>query len=122
MKLTLRVTLTTTLVTLIFLTVLALGYNSDRNAQFTANDLSDQILDQTSKLVEAQVTSLVSVASRQGDLNLELLRDRQFDTDTFQKLARYWVSVLKTHSRVSRESLALETSGDWSFVRRLPDG
>jgi adenylate cyclase len=122
MKLTLRVTLTTTLVTLILVTVVALGYNSDRNAKFTTSDLSAQILDQDAKLVESKIDALLDVANRQGRLNLDLLQDKQFDTDTFDRLARYWISVLKTHPRVSRQSLALTDTGEWSFVRRLPGG
>ena len=121
MKLTLRATMTTTLVGLILLTVVAMGLNSHRNARFTAEDLSSQILDQSANMVESQVDTLLNVAARQGNLNRELLRDRQFDTDTFHRLARYWVAVLKSHPRISRESLALEATGEWSFVRRLPD-
>ncbi len=122
MKLTLRVTLTTTLVTLIVVTVVALGYNAHRNAQFTARDLSSQILDQDAKLVEAQIDTLLSIANREGTLNAELLQQKQFDTETFHRLALYWASVLRTHPRISRQSLALSNSGEWSFVRRLPDG
>jgi adenylate cyclase len=122
MKLTLRVTLTTTLVTLIVVTVVALGYNAHRNARFTATDLSSQILEQDARLVEARVDTLLEIANRQGNLNVELLRDKQFDTETFHRLARYWISVLKTHPRISRQSLALSQTGEWSFVRRLPNG
>ena len=121
MKLTLRATLTSTLVTMILLTVLAIGYNGYRNARFTASDLSTQILDQNSQLVESRVDMLLNIAAREGRLNLELLRDRQFDTETFHRLARFWVAVLKAHPRISRQSLALEATGEWSFVRRLPD-
>jgi adenylate cyclase len=122
MKLTLRVTLTTTLVTLILVTVIALGYNAHRNAVFTANDLSSQILEQDAELVEAKIDTLLEVANRQGRLNLDLLQDKQFDTDTFHRLGRYWISVLKTHPRISRQSLALADTGEWSFVRRLASG
>src|SRR6266481_947003 len=103
MKLTLRFTLTTTLVTLIGLTVAALGYNSHRNARFTAEDLSSQILDETSKQIESQLDTILKVASMHGHLNDDLLRDRQFDTETFARLARFWISVLKTNPRISRE-------------------
>ena len=122
MKLTLRVALTTTLVTLIVLTVAALGYSGHRIARFTAEDLRSQILDKNSEIVEAQVNSLLDVASRQGDLNLDLIRNRVIDTTTFHRLARLWISVLKTHPRLSRQSIAMEATGEWSFIRRVPEG
>jgi adenylate cyclase len=122
MKFTLRLTLTTTLVTLIVLTVAALGYNSHRNARFTAEDLSSQILDETSMLVESHIDSLLTQASREGDLNRELLQDGQFDTKNFERLARFWIKVLETHPHISRQSLGLEATGDWSLIRRLPGG
>ena len=122
MKLPLRVALTTTLVALIVLTVAAIGYVGHRNARFTAEDLCSQILDKNSEIVESQVNSLLDVASRQGNLNLDLLRERQMDTRTFNQLGRFWISVLKTHPRLSRQSIALEATGEWSFVRRVPGG
>ena len=122
MKLSLRATLTTTLVTLILLTVVALGLNARRNARFTAEDLSSQILDQTAKLVETKVDTLLEIAARQGLFNEELIRDRQFDALAFHQIARFWIATLKSHPRISRESLAIEKTGEWSFVRRLPDG
>ena len=122
MKLTLRVTLTTTLVTLILVTVVALGYNAHRNYRFTASDLSSQILDRDATLVESRVNTLLDIGNRQGNLNADLLHEKQFDSQTFQRLARYWISVLKAYPRLSRLTIALSDSGEWSFVRRLKNG
>ena len=120
MKFTLRFTLTSTLVSLILFTVACLCYTSRRNILFVTDDLSSQILDETSKHVETEIDLLLTTASRQGYLNEDLLRERQFDTDTFDRLSRFWISVLKTHPRISRESLGLEATGDWSLIRRIP--
>src|SRR5260370_41354323 len=110
MKLDPRCALASTLVTLMVLNVAALRYISRRNARFTADDLSSQILDETSKLIESQLNTILKDASMEGHLNEDLLRDRQFDTETFDRLARFWISVLKTHPRISRESLALDAT------------
>lgn len=63
MKLSLRITLTTTLLTMSIATVTAVGYNAHRNARFTAEDLSDQILDQNSRLVDSRIDFLLEMAS-----------------------------------------------------------
>ena len=64
----------------------------------------------------------MSSANTQGDLNRRLLESGQFDERDFDKLARYWLDVMKTHPRLTRLSLGLEDSGEWSYVRRRPDG
>lgn len=51
-----------------------------------------------------------------------LIRDRDFNDEAFARLSGYWMEVLKVHRRISRESLGLEATGEWSFVRRLSDG
>ncbi len=122
MKLSLRVTLTTTLLTMIVLTVAAVGYNAHRNARFTAEDLSSQILDQYSRLIDSRIDSLLETADRQGRMDSGLLRDLKFDDQAFARLTHYWLEVLKVHPRMSRESLGLEATGEWAFVRRLSDG
>jgi adenylate cyclase len=122
MKLTLRFTLTTILLALTLFTVASLAYVSYRNARFTADDLSAQILDQNSQRVDSRVNSLLLAANTQGDLNRRLLESGQFDARDFPKLARYWLEVMAAHPRLTRLSVALEDSGEWSYVRRRPDG
>jgi adenylate cyclase len=122
MKLTLRFTLTAILLALTVFTVASLAYVSYRNARFTADDLSAQILDQNSQRVDSRVNSLLLAANTQGDLNRRLLESGQFDARDFRKLARYWLDVMAAHPRLTRLSAALEDSGEWSYVRRRPDG
>jgi adenylate cyclase len=122
MKLTLRFTLTAILLALTLFTVASLAYVSYRNARFTADDLSAQILDQNSQRIDSRVNSLLLTANAQGDLNRRLLESGQFDARDFRKLARYWLDVMAAHPRLTRLSLGLEDSGEWSYVRRRPDG
>ena len=63
MKLSLRVTLTSILLGVIFVTVAGLGYNSYRNARFIAHDLSQQILEQTSLRVDYEINDLLHIAN-----------------------------------------------------------
>jgi len=122
MKVTLRFTLLSVLVGLLLLTVTVLGYSSYENARFTADDLSQQIVDQTSSGVDNQIKDLLSVANTQGDLNRRLLESGQQDPTSFPRLAAYWVEVMKAQPRLTRVSLGLEASGEWLYVRRRPDG
>lgn len=118
MKFTLRATLTTILLSLLGLTVSSLGYSSYRNARFTAEDLSDQILDQTSKLIDSQINDLLHSANEQGRLNLRMMRSGQHTIAEFPLLARYWVEAMEVHPRITRQSFALEATGEWFYVCR----
>src|SRR4051794_3645428 len=118
MKFTLRATLTTILLTLVALTVSALGYSSYRNARFTAEDLSDQILDQTSMLIDSQINDLLHSANEQGRMNLRMIGAGHFTVDDFPLLARYWLEAMLVHSRITRLSFGLEATGEWFYVHR----
>jgi adenylate cyclase len=107
---------------LTLVTVAGLGYNSYRNARFIAHDLSQQILQQTSLRVDHQINDLLHSANEQGALNLRLLQAGQFDARDFHRLAAYWTRVLEVHPRLARLSFGLEATGEWSYVRRRPDG
>src|SRR5437588_5741206 len=122
MKLSLRVTLTSILLTVILVTVAALGYNSYRNARFTAHDLSQQILEQTSLRVDHLINDLLQTANEQGALNLRLLQAEQFDGRDFRRLAAYWVQVMEVHPRLTQMSFGLEGNGEGVYVHRRPGG
>jgi len=122
MKFSLRVTLTTLLLSVILITVVALGYNSYRNARFTADDLTHQVLEQTSLRVDHQLNDLLFSANEQSTLSRALLQTRQFDPHSFPRLAAYWLEVMKAQKRLTRLSLGLEATGEWFYVRRRPDG
>ncbi len=121
MKLTLRATLTTILVSLLLLTMGSFGISFYRNARFTAENLSSQILEQNSKLVDFQINELLHVALEQGRVNQKLLRSGTFRADGFADLSRYWLDVMEVHPRLSRLSLGIEATGEWLVVDR-PEG
>lgn len=123
MKITFRATMTTILLTLVLVTVVGLGTVSYLNARFTAEDLSNQILDQTSQRVDVQINSLLLTANAQGSLNRNLLESGQFDPDNKRAaLVRYWVEVMKAQPRLTRLSYGRASDGAWIYVRRQPDG
>src|SRR6185436_7044003 len=73
MKFTFRVTLLTILLSLLVLTVGALGYSFYNYAYFTAADLSVRILRETSMRVDHQLNDQLFVANEQGELNRRIL-------------------------------------------------
>jgi adenylate cyclase len=117
-KPTLRLTLTTILLSLLLLTMGSFGYSFYRNARYTAADLSAQILEQNSALIDYQVNEMLHVAVEQGKTNVRLLRSGTFCVDKFQDLSRYWLDVMQVHPRLTRLSLALEATGEWFAVDR----
>src|SRR5947209_6721263 len=121
-KLTFRVTLLGVLLGLVFVTVVGLGVTSRNNAAFIAQDLSAQVLEQTSLRVDHQINDLLLTANEQSDLNRGLLDSGLYRTDDFPGLAPYWLQVMKAQPKLTRISLGLEASGEWSYVRRLPNG
>ncbi len=122
MKITFRATLTTILLTLVVVTVGGLGIVSYRNARFTADDLSAQILDQTAQRVDAQINALLLTANAQGRLDRRLLESGQLDAGNFRTLARFWLEVMAAQPRLTRLSFGREDTGEWVYVRRRPDG
>jgi adenylate cyclase len=122
MKCTLRVTVMTAILGLILITVAGLGFSSARNARFTANDLSAQILEQTALRIDQQINDLMFTANHQSDLNRELLESGQFDIKAFPRLADYWVKVMQVHPRLTRISFGVEETGEWYYVKRNENG
>src|SRR6266851_1460160 len=120
MKLTLRVTLLFIMLSLVGFTVAGLGLSSYWNASSSAEDLSTQILEQTSLRIDCEINELLLTANRQGALNRRLLESGQFPSNDFAKLAPYWLEQMKVHPRLTRLSLGLEADGEWYYVRRLP--
>lgn len=121
LKPTLRITLTTILLSLLLVTMGSFGYSFYRNARFTAVDLSNQILHQTSLLIDVQINDLLHTANEQGRTNLRLFESGRFGTADITDLSRYWLAIMEIHPRLTRMSLALEATGEWFYVNRPGD-
>jgi adenylate cyclase len=117
-----RVTLMTLLLVLLGVTAAALSLSSYLSIRSSAEDLSRQIVEQTSQRVDQQVSRLLDVAVAQGRLNGQLLQSGQYDSGDFRPLARYWLEVMRALPVITRMSLGLERDGDWFYVRRTPLG
>jgi adenylate cyclase len=121
MKFSFHITLLTILLSLVCCTVLGLGFLSYHNAHATTTELSRQILDQTSLRIDARIDDFLHGMRDLGAMNLRLLETGQVRVDDFPRLAPYWLEVMKVHPRLTSLSLGLEATGEWFYVRRLPD-
>src|SRR5438445_5115935 len=118
MKWTLRVTVMTAMLTLVVITVLGLGLASARNARFTANDLTAQILEQTALRIDQQINALMFNANHVSALHRELLESGQLTIKPFTSLSQYWLKVMQVHPRLTRISFGVEETGEWFYVKR----
>jgi adenylate cyclase len=122
MRLTLRATVLSILLTLLLGSMAALGFSSYRNSRFTAEDLTTQVLEQTALRVDQQINHLLLAATTQGDWNRRLLESGLYPADDFARLAAYWQEVMREHHNLARLSFGVENTGEWYFVRRLAKG
>jgi adenylate cyclase len=118
MKLTLRITLLTIMLTVVGFTITGLGVTSYWNARASADDLSRQILEQKLLRIDQQINALLLTATKQVALNRRLLESGLFSSNDFARLAPYWLEQMNVHHRLTRLSLALDANGEWYHVRR----
>jgi hypothetical protein len=122
MKFTFRLTLLSILTTLLLATVAGLGYLNRRNERFMADDLSSQVLEQAGMRIDQQLNALLLNANHEGALDRQLVKSGQMEPRDFVHIAPYWLGVLNVHPELTRLSLGLEDTGEWSYVRRLRSG
>jgi adenylate cyclase len=117
----LRVTLLTILLSLTVLTVTLVGASGYFNLNRTANEMSRQILTQTSHRVDHRADDLIYSVMRLGDLNDHLFQAGLLTTDDFPRLVRYWRRALEVHPSISNIYITLPDSGHTLIVAREPN-
>jgi adenylate cyclase len=116
-----RVALSTLLVVMLIGTVLIIGSLSYFNLKRNADNLTEQVLDQTSLRIKLWVGQLLSRGQAQSELNRSLLREVKLRPETFTWLARSWQRVLEKEPYFTLISVSFE-SGVMLSVERLQDG
>src|SRR5438105_4755973 len=119
MRLPFRYALLAILAGLLGSTVTLLGINSYANARFTANDLSTQLLEQTSARVDQQIAEILSEAIEHGDLSERLLSAGRLRVDDFPGLVGYWSHVLAVNPELTSLFIGREETGESVGVSRL---
>jgi len=116
-----RVALSTVFMALLVGAVAVTGILSYNNLRKNADQLSSQVLDQTSLRIESWIGNLLSRANDQSQLNRSLLGEMRQGPETFRRLGSYWRRVMETHPYFTFLSVRLET-GQTLSIERLKDG
>jgi adenylate cyclase len=116
-----RIALSTILAILLVGTLAVIGILSYSNLRKNADDLSSQVIDQTSRRIEMWVGNLLSRAHDQSQVNRATLGQVRLNPNTFTWLGAYWQRVMESQPYFTFLSVSLETGGMLS-VERLYDG
>src|SRR5258708_5734645 len=112
-------TLLTTISLLVVTTVLVVGIISYRNARFTANNLAQQLLEQTMGRIESQIENLLGQATRLNALTERRLKSRQIRADDFDGFVRHAVDAIELGHKLSGFFIGLESTGESVGVSKL---
>src|SRR5262245_18205310 len=119
MKYSLRVTLLTILLGLTLLTVGVLGFSTYVNTRDTAQDLSRQILEQTSRRIDHEIEDIARTAWHQSDIYAQMLRTGLVHADDFTHLAVYSYQLVDLIEEVSGFFYVRESDGKAFYVSQV---
>ena len=122
MKLKLRVALMVLLVGLVVASVFLEGLFSHLNAVRSADDLSAQVLAQTSDRVEQQIAKLCTNATAQAELSVQMLESGQLRADDFPGIIAFWQHLLAVNPELTSLYVGVEAHGECTGVSRLQQG
>ena len=117
-----RSTLLVLLGGLVLLAVFAIGIAAYLNARASAQELSGQVLEQTSRQIELQVDRLLEQATDQCGLTHGLIESGVLDANDPNKLVEFWRRSLAVQSETTSFFLGRERTGEAIGVSRLKKG
>jgi adenylate cyclase len=118
-KLSLRLTLLTMMSLLVGTAVLVVGYISYRHAQFAANHLARQLLEQTMARIESQIENLLSRATKLNASTEERLKSGRIRADDFVRFVQYSLDAIEIGGELSGFYVGLEANGNSVGVSHL---
>jgi adenylate cyclase len=121
MRITFRIALSSIFAVLLIGAVAVIGVLSYSNLRKNADNLSSQVIDQTSSRIELWVKNLLSKANDQNQLNRATLGTIKIGPETFFRLSNYWRRVLETQPYFTFISVRLE-NGSALSIERMKDG
>ncbi len=121
MRVTFRIALSSIFAVLLIGAVAVIGVLSYSNLRKNADNLSSQVIDQTSSRIELWVKNLLSKANDQNQLNRATLGTIKIGPETFFRLSNYWRRVLETQPYFTFISVRLE-NGNALSIERMKDG
>jgi adenylate cyclase len=122
MKLRFRVALIILLAVLVISAVFLEGLFAYVNARRSADDLSAQVLEQTTERVQQQIASLLANATEQAALSERMLRTGQLRAEDFPGIVAFWEQLLAVNPEITSLYIGLEATGECTGVSRLRGG
>ena len=116
-----RIALSSIFAVLLIGAIAVLGFLSYSNLRENADNLSAQVIDQTSSRIELWVKNLLSKANDQNQLNRATLGTIKIGPKTFFRLCKYWLRVMETQPYFTLISVRLE-NGKGLSIERMTDG
>lgn len=116
-----RIALSTIFALLLLSAIGLLGIFSYTNIRKNADNLSAQVIDQTSARIELWIKNLLSKANDQNQLNRSTLGTIKLGPETFFRLSSYWQRVMETQPYFTFISVRLE-DGHMLSIERMADG
>ena len=128
MRFPIRVSITALILAVLVGAVAAVAVSSHRSGTRNAQDLSQQIVEQTLKRIELKTRSLLDTATSQGELGRltieagELICPDRPSAACFPALSVYFASTLEAYPELSYFGYALEATGEYCVAERKADG
>ena len=119
MKISIRLTLLLVLSLLVVLTVLVVGFISYRNAWFTADNLSQQLLEQAMGRIESQIENVLAEARQLNGLTAQRLTSGKMRAEDFDAFVRYGIDAIELGGDLSSFFIGLEATGESVGVSKL---
>jgi adenylate cyclase len=127
-KVPFRTAITSVLLCVLLPTVLVLGISSYQAGRFTVEDLSAQILSQTTARMEERAEAMLRTGTAPCSLVLRYLQDEEreqgkpVDASRFGELGEYLHQVMQVYPQLSYLGLGHEARGDYCNGIRREDG
>ena len=122
MRVSFRLTLLAVLVGLVLATSAITAWISYGHGRVTAEELSRQLLEQTSKRVEQRVRHLLERAALQAELLRRLLESGQLPAGDLPGVARYLAEAIEAEAELSYLSYGREEDGAYVHAYRDREG
>ncbi|MBA2539969.1 MAG: hypothetical protein H0V17_10070 [Deltaproteobacteria bacterium] len=122
MRFRFRTVLVTVTLALLLVTVGVIGITSFLSARRMAEDLADQVLEQTAQRIEEQVRAELDLAIGQATLDASLLGTNQIDPANREAVSAYFLAAIRAHPQLSYLSWAQDASGEIVNIERDRSG
>lgn len=128
MKLRFRTTMLLVMLTIVVITVGAIGISGYHTARITAEELSRQVLHERSARIQQRIVAMLQGAAAQSELVGLLISNKDIPggdeprSENFPMITAYFYEAMRVHTQLTFLSLGIEATGEYCHVERKADG